>query len=171
MHFIALFAAELKIADMSIFFTILALTQLISRPIFGRITDKYGGHFSVVPGIICIGFTMIILYLAHSLFFFLMAAIVYGIGFGAVQPTLQAMAVSNIPLQRRGAANATFLSGHDLGIGISSIVWGATIKAFGYNAMYLLAIIPAAISFILGKGIYQMTIIHQGNRITVNQLP
>lgn len=149
MNFIGLFAAELEITGISLFYTILALTQLLSRPLSGRAADKYGPHFSIIPGIICIGFTMVILHLSHSLFFFLIAAVVYGIGYGSVLPALQAMTVSNIPLQRRGAANATFLSGHDLGIGIGSIVWGTTIKIFGYHTMYLLAIIPAIIAFIL----------------------
>ncbi len=147
--FIALYATQFNIENIGIFFTAYALTLLVSRPSFGRLADKKGYGFAMIPGIICIGLTMIVLFLAQNLYFFLLAAVFYGIGFGAVQPSLQAMAVYNVPPQRRGAANGTFMSGFDLGIGIGSIIWGIAAKAFGYDIMYLLAIIPVVIAFFL----------------------
>lgn len=147
--FIALYAAEFKIENIGVFFTAYALTLLISRPFFGRLVDSKGYDYAMIPGIISVGLTMIVLFFAQNLYFFLIAAILYGIGFGAVQPSLQAMAVYNVSPQRRGAANGTFMSGFDLGIGIGSIIWGITAKAFGYDTMYLLAIIPVIIAFFL----------------------
>lgn len=147
--FIALYAAQFNIENIGIFFTVYALTLLVFRPLFGRLADKKGYDYAMIPGIICIGLTMIILFFAQSLFFFILAAVSYGVGFGAVQPSLQAMAVYNVPSQRRGAANGTFMSGFDLGIGIGSILCGLAAKAFGYNTMYLLALLPVVISFFL----------------------
>lgn len=147
--FIALYAAQFKIENIGIFFTAYALTLLISRPFFGRMADRKGFDFAMIPGMICIGLTMLILFFAQNLYFFIAAAICYGIGFGAVQPSLQAMAVFNVPPQRRGAANGTFMSGFDLGIGIGSMLWGFTAKITGYSTMYLLAVIPVMIAFFL----------------------
>jgi len=59
------------------------------------------------------------------------------------------MAVFNVIPQRRGAANGTFMSGFDLGIGIGSIIWGMTAKALGYSTMYLLAVMPVVISLVI----------------------
>lgn len=148
--FIALYAARFNIENIGVFFTAYAVTLLFSRPLFGRLADKKGFDYSMIPGIICIGLTMVVLFFAQNLYFFLAAAVLYGIGFGAVQPSLQAMAVYNVTPQRRGAANGTFMSGFDLGIGIGSIIWGMTAKAFGYSTMYLLTIIPVLIAL----GIY-----------------
>ena len=53
---------------------------------------------------------MYILYCAVNINWFLLAAVVYGIGFGAAQPSLQAPAIISTPLERRGAANATFFA-------------------------------------------------------------
>ncbi|NLI91387.1 MAG: MFS transporter [Peptococcaceae bacterium] len=147
--FIALYAAEFKIENIGIFFTVYALTLLISRPLFGKVADKKGFDFTIIPGTVCVGLTMIVLFFAHNLYFFLAAAIIYGIGFGAVQPSLQAMAVFDVPPQRRGAANGTFMSGFDLGIGVGSMIWGVTAKFTGYSTMYLLAVIPVIIAFSL----------------------
>ncbi len=153
--FIALYAAEFNIDNIGIFFTVYALTLLFSRPLFGKIADKKGFDYAMIPGIICVGLTMIILFSAQNLYFFLAAAVCYGIGFGAIQPSLQAMTVFHVPPQRRGAANGTFMSGFDLGIGVGSMIWGLIAKILGYSTMYLLAVIPVIIAlflyFVLGK--------------------
>jgi predicted MFS family arabinose efflux permease len=112
-------------------------------------SDKKGYDFAMIPGMIFIALTMVILFLAQNLFFFLAAAICYGIGFGAVQPSLQAMAVSKVLPQRRGAANGTFMSGFDLGIGVGSILWGFIAGFAGYSTMYLLAALPVVVAFVL----------------------
>src|SRR5699024_12827049 len=51
----------------------------------------------------------------------LVAAVLYGLGFGCVQPALQAWAVKDAPANRKGMANATFFSFFDLGIGAAAI--------------------------------------------------
>jgi len=147
--FIALYAAQFKIENIGIFFSAYALTLLFSRPIFGKMADKKGFHYVMIPGILCVGIAMLILFLAQNLSFFIAAAVFYGIGFGAVQPSLQAMAVYDVPPQRRGAANGTFMSGFDLGIGVGSIIWGFTAKITGYSTMYLITIIPVLIALFL----------------------
>lgn len=147
--FIALYAAEFNIANIGIFFTVYALTLFLARPSFGKLADQKGFNYALIPGMIFIGLTMVILFLAQNLAYFIAAAICYGIGFGAVQPSLQAMAVYNVPPQRRGAANGTFMSGFDLGIGIGSMLWGIVAKFTGYSAMYLLALLPIIIAFFL----------------------
>ncbi|HHV65236.1 MAG TPA: MFS transporter [Peptococcaceae bacterium] len=147
--FIALYAAEFNIANIGIFFTVYALTLFLARPTFGKIADRKGFGYSLIPGLIFVALTMVILFLAQNLFYFIVAAICYGIGFGAVQPSLQAMAVYKVPPYRRGAANGTFMSGFDLGIGIGSMLWGFVAKYTDYHTMYLLAVIPVFIAFFL----------------------
>ena len=147
--FIALYADGFGIRNIGIFFTVFAFSLLISRPYFGRTIDKKGFDFAMIPGMVCISLAMLILYFAQNLNYFIAAALFFGIGGGAVQPCLQAMAVFNVPPQRRGAANATFMSGFDLGIGIGAILWGLVAKAVGYGMMYLLGVTPVGIAFAL----------------------
>jgi predicted MFS family arabinose efflux permease len=147
--FIALYAARFEIRNIGVFFTVFALSLLVSRPFFGRTIDKKGFDYAMIPGMTCIVLAMLILYFAQNLHYFIAAALFYGIGGGAVQPSLQAMAVFNVPPQRRGAANGTFMSGFDLGIGVGSILWGLVARAVGYGMMYLLAVTPVLIAFVL----------------------
>ena len=141
--FIVLYAAQLGIGNIGSFFTIYALTLAFARPICGRLSDKIGYDFVVIPGIILVAAAMFLLYFAGSMQWFWLVAVFYGAGFGAVQPALQALAVINVPPQRRGLANGTFFTGFDLGIGLSSIMWGVVAGVTGYSIMYLLATIPA----------------------------
>jgi MFS family permease len=144
--FIALYAEERQVQNIGLFFTVYAIALLVSRPYFGRLADQKGNSFAVIPGIAAILGAMVILYFAHSLSIFLFAGFIYGLGFGAVQPSLQAMAVRNVEPSRRGAANATFFLGFDLGIGIGSILWGMVAQVAGYGLIYIWAMVPVMIA-------------------------
>lgn len=147
--FIALFAAQKGIANIGIFFTVYAITLTLIRPFSGIIIDRKGFNVVVLPGIVFISISMIVLSQAYNLWVFLLAGILYGIGFGSVHPSMQAMAVKYVAPNRRGAANATFFSAFDLGIGAGAIVGGYVSKILGYSQMYLIAAIPAALALVI----------------------
>jgi MFS family permease len=163
--FLALFANNLGITNVGIFFTIFAIALMMSRPLFGRLADKKGFDLVVIPGILAIFMAMLILSqaraLVHPLMLLLIAAVVYGFGFGAVQPSLQAMTVQNVPFNRRGAANGTFFSAFDLGIGLGSALGGIVADMAGYNVMYMVASIPALCALFF----YLLTIRHKKGQI------
>ncbi len=147
--FIALYAAQRQIENIGLFFTVYAVALLISRPYFGGLTDKKGTAYAVIPGIVFVIISMCLIYFANSLTAFLIAGFIYGLGFGAIQPALQAMSVRNVDHLRRGAANATFFLGFDLGIGAGAILWGLIAEKLGYQVIYLLSIIPAVIGAVI----------------------
>ncbi len=150
--FIALYADSRGVQNIGLFFTVYAIALMISRPAFGRLADRKGYSAAIIPGMLGVLSTMLILYFSASLSAFLVAATIYGLGFGAVQPSLQAMAVRTVPPFRRGTANATFMVGFDLGIGIGSIIWGVVAQLTGYQAIYLWAMVPAGIAVLLYLG-------------------
>ena len=77
------------------------------------------------------------------------AAVLYGIGFGSAQPSLQAAALHLADPQRKGAANASFLMAFDLGIGLGSILLGAVSQLMGYSQLFLLSAFSIAIALII----------------------
>ena len=147
--FIALYGAQRGIVNIGIFFTVYALVLTLIRPVAGILVDRRGFNVVVIPGIICIGAAMLVLSQAQTLPMFLLAGVIYGVGFGSVQPGMQALAVRNVPPNRRGAANATFFSSFDLGIGIGATLWGVVSKLTDYSQMYLLASIPALVALVV----------------------
>ncbi len=158
--FIALYANQRHVENIGLFFTVYAVALLISRPYFGKLTDKKGASFAVLPGITFVIAAMLLIYLADSLVLFLIAGSIYGVGFGAIQPALQAMSVSKVNHLKRGAANATFFLGFDLGIGVGSVIWGLIAEHLGYQFIYLLAVIPAVVgALVYIKSIKKLTIV------------
>jgi MFS family permease len=145
--FLALYAQTMNVTNVGPFFTMYAITLMITRPLFGRIADKKGFDTVMLPGYSLCPSKMLILFAARNRPVFMLAGVVYGIGFGAVQPSLQAMSVRGIPPFRRGAANRTFFTGFDLGIGLGSALW-VVAQLQAYNMLYLWACVPTLISLI-----------------------
>jgi len=147
--FLALYGQFRQVTDIGLFFIVYALSITVSRPFFGRLADRKGYDIVMVFGLIFCGLAMLIIYLAHSLPVFILAAIAYGIGYGAVQPTTQALSVLYVPLERRGAATATFFLFLDLGLGVGSVLWGFVAQYIGYDFMYLMVIIPSLLALLV----------------------
>jgi MFS family permease len=153
--FIALYAGQqgVPIDRIGILFTVFAITLTLTRPLAGMLVDRRGYDVVVVPGLLFVTATMIVLSQAAALWMFLLAGVLFGLGFGTIHPSMQAMAVQFVPPHRRGAANGTFFSAFDLGIGAGAIVWGAVSQAYDYSTMYLLAAGPG----VLALAVYLVT--------------
>lgn len=147
--YIAIYALENHIANVGLFFTVYAATLAVIRPLMGKSVDRRGHFFAVPPGLFCVAAGLVCLACAHDMSRFLIAGVLLGAGFGAVHPTLQSLAVKNVPPHRRGAAQSTFLCGFDIGIGAGAIIWGLVAEVIGIRLMYLSAVIPVAVAFVL----------------------
>lgn len=142
--FVAIYAHSRGIANIGMFFTIYAISILVTRPFFGKLVDSKGFGAALVPGILAAIASMVLLGLATNLAMFLISGFLYGIAFGACQTSLQTMAVLNSPPNRVGAANATFFTGFDGGIGFGSILSGLLASWFTYSQMFfIVALLPA----------------------------
>ena len=135
--FLALFAQEKGISNIGSYFTVYAAAMLLTRPAAGRLTDKKGTAFVVVPAIILCTAGMVVLGLSQVIWHFLISAVLYGMGMGSAMSSLQTMAVTSAPAERTGSANATFMIGFDGGIGIGSMTAGLLVAAVGYGSMFL----------------------------------
>lgn len=147
--FLALYAQHRQVTDVGLFFIVYAVSIAVSRPILGRIADRRGYGVVIVSGLILCILTLFIIYAAHSLAAFILAGFVYGVGFGAVQPTTQALSISHVPPERRGAATATYFLFLDLGLGLASVLWGFVAQFLGYELMYLTVIIPSVLALLV----------------------
>lgn len=147
--FLPLHAQEQGIENIGPFFTIYALGLLITRPLAGKYYDRKGPTLVVVLGMTAMFAGTFILGQSNTLAIFLVCGFLYGIGFGAVQPTLLALALQGVEPQRRGAINGTIFTFFDLGIGLGSVVLGFLAKAMGYSLMYSLASIAPLVGLAL----------------------
>ncbi len=136
MSYIMLYGKEVKINIIWIYFIGHVVAILITRPFVGKIFDKVGHSVVILPGAICMIIGLVLLSFVHSVFLLIIASIFYGLGYGAVQPSLQTWAVNRSPAHRKGAANGTFLSSLDLGFTFGSIILSFVAEAKSYAFMY-----------------------------------
>jgi MFS family permease len=135
--FISLYAASIGVADIGFYFTVCAISMLLTRPLFGRAIDRFGFNIAVFPGLAMMAGGMLFVAGASDLMHFLFGGALLGTGYGAIQTALQTMSLINAPRERFGAANATFFTGIDGGVGIGSVLGGVLSGILGYSAMYL----------------------------------
>lgn len=136
MSYIMLYGKELKISSIWIYFVGYVAMVLLTRPAVGKIFDKKGHVVVILPGAICMIIGLIILSYAKSVPILLLSSLFYGVGYGAVQPSLQAWAVNRSPSNRKGAANGTFLSSMDLAYTFGSILLSFVAEKKSYGFMY-----------------------------------
>lgn len=164
MIFLPPYVREKGLSDIGSFYTMMALAMILTRFTTGRIADRYGTTKVVVPGMLLLAIALQLLFMATSLPMFFTAAIIYGLGFGAVQPALNALVISLAPAKRRGAANATFLGAMDIGGIIGAIVWGVVAQVLGFSYIYS----ASAILIVLSVAMYLVAVFKGKLNKTIN---
>src|SRR5690625_3810469 len=157
--FLPLYAAQKGIASIELYFLVYAIFLMVARTFAGKIYDKKGHLYVFLPGTVLIFVAMLLLSWLPSTLVMLIAAALYGLGFGSVQPALQAWAVDKSPDNRKGMANATFFSFFDLGVGLGAMVFGQLASLYGYHTIYL----TSAGSVMLSMIVYIVLLIRARN--------
>lgn len=147
--FLSLFAVEKGIENISVFFTVFAVSMLITRPFLGKLLDKKGFRSSILIGFGLLIPGLLLLSRISSMTGVIISAILYGIGYGSLQTSLQTMAIMKSPDGRAGAANATYYTGFDAGIGFGSIISGIIASKVGYENMFTILCIFPLIGFLI----------------------
>lgn len=147
--FLPLYANQKHIEGIEFYFFVYALFLLISRLFAGKIYDKKGHLYIYLPGAALIAIAMLLLSWLPDTKVMLIAAALYGLGFGSVQPALQAWSVEKAAPNRKGMANATLFSFFDLGVGVGAMIFGQLAGFFGYGSIYLAAAGFVAFSMII----------------------
>ncbi|WP_317968257.1 MFS transporter [Paenibacillus sp. CCS19] len=152
--FFASFAEEIHQSNITaLFFVVFAVMIVVSRPIVGKVFDNYKEHYLYYPGIALFIVGMLVLSAAHSGFMVLLAAMVLGVGYGALLPCFQTLAIKLSPAHRRGSATGTFFLLFDLGYGFGSYFMGMIASFTDYRVMYegagVVALLSAVSYYIL----------------------
>lgn len=147
--FLPLYTEQQGVAGIEWYFFFFATSMMITRTFSGRIYDLKGHRAVFIPGASLIICAMLFLTFLSSEWMLIVAALMYGTGFGAVQPALMAWAIDRAPHNRKGMANATFFSAMDLGVGFGAIVFGFIANAFSYNSVYATSALFVSLSIIL----------------------
>jgi len=144
--FSALYAERNGVAPKSIFLTALACVVAATRPFSGPLADRIGRKKVFVPSLVLIALGLLLLSLGGTRPLLLLAALVFGAGFGTAYPTYAAHVMDHVAPERRGAAFGGILLAFDTGIGTGSIATGWLIDHYGFGAAFGTAAALASLS-------------------------
>ena len=144
--FVALYADANHVAPKGIFFTVMSVVILLTRPLSGRAADRLGYKTILFPSLTLIAVGLAILAASGTRAGLVAAAIVFGSGFGSAYPAFAAHVMTHVASARRGAAFGGILAAFDTGIGTGSIATGWIIHRFGYPRAYVAAAVLAALA-------------------------
>lgn len=134
--FLALYGKEIHLGQVGLFFMFNAITVLLVRLVSGRIFDRFGPSFVLIPSGICVFISLFLLSYVHSFLMLAVSALIYGLGFGAIQPATQAWMLRESPPESHGAVNSLFYNTVDLGVATGSMLLGVVASHTGYAVMY-----------------------------------
>ncbi len=163
--FLPLYAIERGVGGIQLYFITYALFLMLSRVFAGRLYDRHGDLYVLPPGLFLIMVAMLLLAWMPNQFVLILGGALYGLGFGTVQPALQAWAVQSAPANRKGMANATFFSFFDFGIGIGAFLFGQVAYLGNYTSIYLISAGSVLVAFI-----YYIMLIVRGHRSRPHRL-
>ncbi|HEK9100762.1 TPA: MFS transporter [Bacillus pseudomycoides] len=126
--FLVLFGKQKGLDHIFLFFLVNAIVSTLLRPFTGKWYDKKGPWSIIIVSAILGFLSFVMLSYATNNLYLIIAAILFGAGYGTVMPCLQTWAVQKVSAEKSGAANATFFSSFDVGVGVSAFVLGIVAK-------------------------------------------
>ena len=130
--FAALYADANGVTPKGLYLTALAVVILATRPILGRLGDRFGYKQVFIPCLVLISCGMALLSFGGSRWWMLMSAFVFGVGYGTAYPTYVGYVMRDVRADRRGAAFGAILAAFDTGIGSGSTLMGWIIDRHGF---------------------------------------
>ena len=136
--FVVLYARTLGIGNLGLYFVVSGVTNLLSRPFLGRLSDRIGPGRSLTAGFTLQIAALLLLAAVSSSAGLVISGVLYILGFAIGSSTTLALAVERANPQHRGRAMATFSVAFPLSTGIGALLTGSAVEFAGYFWMYLI---------------------------------
>lgn len=155
--YIAIYASEVGITSgVGLFFTVQGAGLIVSRLLSGKRVDKGFITQTITRGIVIalagvVGEALLALVCGRSMgmgyVLYFLSAFLIGYGFGTIFPAFNTLFINMAPNSRRATANATYLTGWDVGIGAGMLLGGA-LSVNGYSGSFAFASILVFAAFV-----------------------
>lgn len=166
--FLLVYAEERGVVGGSWFFTVYAVTLLVTRPFVGKLTDKYGFVKVGIPAAFMTACSLALIGFSTNTVMLLLAAFINAFGYGSIQPMLQSLCMKSVTSDRRGSASSTNFIGMDIAVLLGPMLCGKVADAAGYTpVMWLVMTIPVLLGmaaiFVFQKPITRIERDFKGN--------
>jgi MFS family permease len=142
-----LFAKARNIEGVSTFFFINTLCMVLVRFIASRIDDRHLPDL-ILSCIAVLSASMIIMSRVHSFKMLVVAAVIYGLGYGGLYPAMSALVVLTVKPELRGRALGIYTAAFDLGVASGATIGGLS-QFIDFGLVYLLTAAFPVTGFIL----------------------
>lgn len=147
--FLPVYAVERGIIEFGQFFIVYAVFTMMSRLAAGKLSDKFGRYAVIVPFIGMLAVSMALFAVLNGLVMLWVCAALFGFGFGAFMPALNAYIIDETKPAERSSALAIFSSAMDVGITAGAVLLGMVSELTGYAAMYGISAALALVGMML----------------------
>ena len=144
--FAALYADANHVVPKEIFLTTFGIVVLCTRPFLVPLGDRIGHRRVLLPCLVMIVGGLSLLAASGSRIGIIVAAAVFGTGFGAAYPVFAAYVMRHVDASRRGAAFGSIHAAFDTGMGSGSIASGWIVHRYGFEAAFAVAAALAAVA-------------------------
>lgn len=133
--YLVMLGKERNITNIGLYFIVNALVLVLARPVSGRIIDRKGVVYVVIPGFLLVGTAMTFIGQSGILWSILVAAVLAAIGFGAM-PAFQADCMRRLDSSRKTLAASMYFIGMDVGVSTGQVFGGILIHSFSFAAAF-----------------------------------
>jgi MFS family permease len=134
--FVAVYAEQVGVTPRALYFTVLSLAILATRPFIGRWADQIGHTRLIVPCLATIVLGVGVLSIANDRATFVLSALLFGVGFGSAYPIFVAHLMHHVDEKRRTATFGSLIGAFDTGIGTGSIAVGWISERYGFGRAF-----------------------------------
>jgi len=150
--FVPVYALRVGLENPGLYFLAFALSMVAGQTLGGRLSDRLGRTAVIVPGLLLLAAGTALVPSLRGLTL-LASGVVAGLGQGAAQPALLALAVDRVAPTERGAALGTVGTFIELGIGGGSILAGLLAERVGLETTFVLIAAAPLFSAALMAGV------------------
>ncbi|WP_182187917.1 MFS transporter [Pectinatus frisingensis] len=149
LSYIGIYAKMIGLADAAgIYFIVYGIASFISRPIIGKLFDRFGSNIIMYPALILIIISMFLTGIAHTESVLLLSAFLIGTANAGITAGGHTIAINKVSPNEIGTSTATFYALLELGYGIGPIILGNTVFMYGIRSLYFSAMVVGVIGMI-----------------------
>jgi len=139
----------LGLSNKGIFFAIFTVASLLIRIFAGQLSDRIGRVPVLIMASLILISALLLIAFSQTLFFFYLAAAIYGIGIGMGSPTSYAWTVDLSDDNHRGRAMATMFIALEIGIGAGALIssWMYGNNADNFTLVFIISALVTSVSF------------------------
>jgi len=134
--YLAILADERHIENIALFFTAYSVFLVVLRPVTGKLMDKKGVYFIMVPAVVCAAAGMFIVGIGYSLGVMILGSFFKAVGQGCGTPSMQAHVVKRLDKDKAGVATSTIMVGQNVGNALAPILGSFVVQSMGYEGMF-----------------------------------